>query len=132
MATTSTPWTERICPSRSFPRSPTPIMPTRMRSLAPSTREVGYASTPAVPIAACFKKVRLLSVIGVLEDVDSTMRGLQRVRLFQKLLHSLPTLACRFFGRAGASPVSLQADSIMVAVALERFELSQPVDHASA
>ena len=27
----------RICPSRSLPRSPTPIMPTRMRSFAPSS-----------------------------------------------------------------------------------------------
>src|SRR5271167_2447189 len=56
-----------------WPRSPAPIKPMRMRSLAPSTREVGYARKAAVPSAACLMNSRLvfLAIYALLWDVLS-------------------------------------------------------------
>src|SRR5882762_1429636 len=66
MATNSTFGTSNTCLSRSSPRPPTPIIPTRMRSFAPSTRaDDGYASIAAVPQAVRLIKSRLVfSTIG--------------------------------------------------------------------
>src|ERR1700728_263504 len=131
IATTSTPWTERICPNKSFPRSPTPIMPMRIRSFAPSTQAVGYASRAAVPRAACCRNVRLDCSLIVPLSPRGFPRVLQCVGLLQKFLHSRPTPAGRFFRRATTTPVSLQTHGVLEAVAHERFELCRPINDSA-
>src|SRR5262249_10497861 len=48
------------------------------------------------------------------------------------LLHAGPTLAGRFFRSAAAAPMSFEARCELVALLLERSELSSPVDRASS
>src|SRR5258708_39929110 len=56
----------------------------------------------------------------------------ERVGFTQLLFHSVPVLTSGFFRRAGAMPVSLQAYGVLVAVALERGELSDPIDRTGS
>src|SRR5579859_1219974 len=48
----------------------------------------------------------------------------------QRLLQIRHALAARSFWSAGAAPVRLQTQSVMVADGVQRFDLSYPVHHA--
>src|SRR5689334_17048543 len=63
---------------------------------------------------------------------DLLASKLQRACLLQLFLHSRPALPRGFLGCASATPVSFQADREVVAIALQRFELTNPIDDASA
>src|SRR3954463_1118409 len=55
-----------------------------------------------------------------------------RAGFLQQRLHSGEALAARCFGGAGAAPVRFESDRVAVAVALQRAELSGPIDHTAA
>ena len=50
----------------------------------------------------------------------------------RRFFHSRPALPRRFFGRACAAPVGFEADSVVIAVALQRGELTFPIDDAGS
>src|SRR4029077_3521225 len=58
-------------------------------------------------------------------------RNLQSCRFLQQLFHSCPAFARRLFGCTPVMPVGFEAHGKVIAVPLEGFELSDPVDHAS-
>src|SRR5690348_8688459 len=83
MATNCAVRTCRTTLSNSSPLPPAPTMPTRTRTLAPSTRGGGYAAKAAAPIAACFRNSRLVFVIfhSPQKNVEEMVKNVFAVQL---------------------------------------------------
>src|ERR1700684_227624 len=56
----------------------------------------------------------------------------ERAGSLKRFFHSLPTLPCRFFGRACAAPVRFETHGVVIAVALQRCELTFPINDAGS